>query len=60
MEKVSARNPGLEQIREQGYAWVIRSKVTGKCGAPFPDEEYAMASPGLERGGSELILVDFS
>lgn len=59
MENISARNPDLEEMKEQGYAWVLRSTVTGKCGAPHTDEEFVSESPSIAQGTSELIIVDF-
>lgn len=60
MERISHRNPDLEKIREQGYAWVIRSNITGDYGAIFAHEEYVEESPGIRAGTSELLIVDFS
>lgn len=59
MKKVSSRNPDLEQIREQGYAWTIRSKITGNYGAPFADEEFVSESPSIAQGTNELLIIDF-
>ena len=59
MDHISKRNPDLEQIREQGYAWVIRSTMTGDYGAPFASDDYYPSRPERLQKDDELMIVFF-
>lgn len=43
MEPISENNPDLDEMRERGWAWIQRSTITGKHGAPYTDDWYATA-----------------
>lgn len=58
VDKISARNPDLEEMREQGYAWVLRSTLTGDYGAPHTGEEFA-AEGQRRMSKDELLIISF-
>jgi len=49
MDSISERNPDLDEMKERGWAWLQRSKVSKTCGAPYTDDEYAMNAVQVHR-----------
>lgn len=66
MDDISDNNPGLEEMRERGWAWLQRSRQTDgwKYGAPYTDDAYATHNvksrlhPFDEREGVDNIPVE--
>lgn len=49
-------NPQLEEIREKGWCFIQRSKVTGEYGAPYIDHRYAEVTE-KERPDDQEVLI---
>ena len=59
MENISDRNPHLDDMRDKGYAWVLRSTLTGKYGAPSTDDEWYANRDNRGNSHDELLIIFF-